>query len=116
MMNPQPGEIWLADLGLSAKTRPIVVVSRYDPKPPRVLITYVPLTTQYRHSQYEVILPKLTFLDQESIANVQGIGSIPIIRLERMLGKLSDDVMAKIKNAILYALDMEDKSPKPTDR
>ena len=115
-MNPQPGEIWLADLGLSAKTRPIVVVSRYDPKPPRVLITYVPLTTQYRHSQYEVILPKLMFLDQESIANVQGIGSIPIIRLERILGKLSDEVMAKIKNAILYALDMEDKSPKPTDR
>jgi hypothetical protein len=33
-----------------------------------------------------------------------------------MLGKLSDDVMAKIKNAILYALDMEDKLPKPTDR
>ncbi len=22
-MNPQPGEIWLADLGLSAKTRPV---------------------------------------------------------------------------------------------
>ena len=56
------------------------------------------------------------FLDQESIANVQGLGSIPKIRLERMLGKLSDDVMAKIKNAILYALDMEDKLPKPTDR
>ena len=101
-MNPQPGEIWLADLGLSAKTRPIVVLSRYDPEPPRDLITYVPLTTQYRHSQYEVILPKLIFLDQESIANVQGIGSISKIRLERILGKLSDEVMTKIKNAILY--------------
>jgi mRNA interferase MazF len=55
------------------------------------------------------------FLDQESIANVQGLGSIPKIRLERMLGKLSDDVMTKIKNAIL-ALDMEVKSSKPTSR
>jgi mRNA interferase MazF len=32
-MNPQPGEIWLADLGLAAKTRPVVIVSRQDPNP-----------------------------------------------------------------------------------
>jgi hypothetical protein len=30
-MNPQPGEIWLADLGLAAKMRPVVIVSRQDP-------------------------------------------------------------------------------------
>jgi mRNA interferase MazF len=111
-MNPQPGEIWIADLGLSAKTRPVVVVSRYDPNPPRALITYVPLTTQYRDSRYEVVLPKLRFLDQDSIANVQGLGSIPITRLERTLGKLPDDVMTNIKNAILFALDLEIKTPK----
>jgi len=111
-MNPQPGDIWLADLGLAAKTRPIVVVSRYDPDPPRALITYVPLTTQYRHSRYEVVLPKLGFLDQDSIANVQGIGSIPKARLERMLGKLSDNVMAKIRGAISFALELEVREPK----
>ena len=47
-MNPQPGEIWLADLGLAAKTRPVVIVSRQDPDPPRSLVLYVPLTTQRR--------------------------------------------------------------------
>ncbi|MDP8239006.1 MAG: type II toxin-antitoxin system PemK/MazF family toxin [Candidatus Hatepunaea meridiana] len=106
-MNPKPGEIWLADLGLAAKTRPVVVVSRYNPNPPRALITYVPLTTQYRHSPYEVVLPKLRFLHRESIANVQGLGSIPIVRLDRKLGSLSEDVMAEIKDAILFALDLE---------
>jgi mRNA interferase MazF len=45
-MNPQPGEIWLADLGLAAKTRPVVIVSGRDPEPPRSLVLYVPLTTQ----------------------------------------------------------------------
>jgi mRNA interferase MazF len=45
-MNPQPGEVWLADLGLAAKTRPVVIVSRGDPDPPRALVLYVPLTTQ----------------------------------------------------------------------
>ncbi len=113
-MNPQPGEIWLADLGLAAKTRPVVVVSRYDSDPPRALITYVPLTTQYRHSRYEVVLPKLRFLDQDSIANVQGLGSIPKVRLEQRLGKLSEDVMTKIKNAILFALDLGVEAQKPT--
>src|ERR1700719_539441 len=29
-MSPHPGEVWLADLGLAAKTRPVVVVSRHD--------------------------------------------------------------------------------------
>jgi mRNA interferase MazF len=47
-MSPQPGDIWLADLGLAAKTRPVVIVSRLDPDPPRSLVLYVPLTTQRR--------------------------------------------------------------------
>ena len=45
-MSPRPGEVWLADLGLAAKTRPIVIVSRHDPEAPRALTIYVPLTTQ----------------------------------------------------------------------
>ena len=70
-MNPQPGEVWLADLGLAAKTRPVVIVSRSDSDPPRALILYVPLTTQSRHSAYEVAVPKLPVLHSESVANVQ---------------------------------------------
>ena len=106
-MNLNPGEVWLADLGLAGKTRPVVIVSRHDLEPPRALAIYVPLTTQYRDSSYEVILPRLGFLDRDSIANVQGIGSIPTVRLERKLGRLPDDVMLKIKQAILFALDLD---------
>ena len=78
-MSPQPGEVWLADLGLAAKTRPVVIVSRFDLDAPRALVIYVPLTTQNRMSRYEVLLPKLPFLDRESVANVQGMGSIPTV-------------------------------------
>jgi len=62
-MHLRPGEIWLADLGLAAKTRPVVIVSRFDPDPPRALVIYVPLTTQCRNSLYEVELPRLAFLN-----------------------------------------------------
>ncbi len=43
MLTPKPGEIWQADLGLAGKVRPVVIVLREDPDPPRVLFGYVPL-------------------------------------------------------------------------
>lgn len=107
-MNLRPGEVWLADLGLAAKTRPVVIVSRLDPDPPRALVTYVPLTTQTRQSQYEVELPRLGFLNATTFANVQGIASIPLTRLERKLGVLPALTLAKIKRAVLFALDLAD--------
>ncbi len=106
-MSPQPGDIWLADLGLAAKTRPVVIVSRQDPNPPRSLILYVPLTTQRRDSPYEVPLPRLPFLDRESVANVQGLGSLPTVRLERRIGRLSVAVIERLKAALAFALDLE---------
>jgi mRNA interferase MazF len=109
-MSPHPGEVWLADLGLAAKTRPVVVLSRYDADPPRALVIYVPLTTQNRQSRYEVAIPKLGFLNAISVANVQGIASIPVVRLERRLGKLPDEIVAEIRRALLFALDLPDPS------
>ena len=105
-MNPRPGEVWLADLGLAAKTRPVVIVSRYDTDPPRALVIYVPLTTQSRNSKYEVELPKLPFLRLEGVTNVQGIASLPVKRLERKLGDLPGDVLEKIKRTVAFALDI----------
>ena len=102
-MNPQPGEIWLAHLGLAAKTRPVIIVSRQDPDGPRSLVLYVPLTTQRRASPYEVPLPRLPFLDRESVANVQGLGSLPSVRLERRLGRLPTEVRERLKDALAFA-------------
>ena len=106
-MHPQPGEVWLADLGLAAKTRPVVIVSRADLDPPRALVLYVPLTTQARGSAYEVAMPKLGFLHAECVANVQGLGSLARVRLERRLGVLPSDVMAEIRRALGFALDLK---------
>jgi mRNA interferase MazF len=84
-MSPRPGEVWLADLGLAAKTRPVV---------------------QNRGSRYEVALPKLTFLRELSVANVQGIASLPVTRLERKLGEVPPDVLAQIRKALAFATEM----------
>lgn len=103
-MNPRRGEIWLADLGLAMKTRPVLVVSRSDPDPPRALTLYVPVTTQNRDSRYEVVLSGLPFLESGSVANVQGLGSLPRVRFERRLGRLPIEVMNQIDGALSYAL------------
>lgn len=105
-MHPRPGEVWLADLGIAAKTRPVVVVSRHDEDPPRVLVIYVPLTSEDRGSQYEVKMPKLPFLRLEGVANVQGIASLPQRRLERRLGTLPQGVMEQVKNTLRFAMDL----------
>lgn len=70
--------------------------------PLRALVLYVPLTTQNRMSRYEVGLPKLPFLDQLSFASVQGLASIPTVRLERRLGRLPASVMAELRVALLF--------------
>ena len=66
----------------------MVIVSRYDPDAPRALIIYAPLTTQNRGSKYEVALPNLRVLREASVANVQGIASLSLTRLERKLGEV----------------------------
>ena len=106
-MHPRPGEVWLADLGMAAKTRPVVVVSRFDTDLPRALVLYVPLTSQDRGSEYEVELPELPFLMLEGVANVQGLGSLALTRLERRLGTLPPEVFARIKDALRFALELD---------
>src|SRR5438105_424181 len=89
-----------------AKTRPVVIVSRLDPDAPRALALYVPLTTQNRISPYEVVIPRLSFLDRESVANVQGLGSIPTVRLDRRLGRLPERTFADLKAALIFVLEL----------
>ena len=105
-MNPNAGDIWLADLGMAAKLRPVLILSRDDPDPPRVLFIYAPLTTQNRGSNYEVSLGTLPFLKEVSVVNVQGIASLPRVRFERKLGSLSPPLLDQVKTAVRFALDL----------
>jgi mRNA interferase MazF len=111
-MKPRPGEVWTADLVFAAKFRPVVIVLRQDPDPPRALIIYVPTTTQNRGSPYEGMLPKARFLQHDSCANVQGIGSLSTVRLGRRIGVLPTETLNEIKKTIAWALDLDisDKS------
>ena len=92
--------------GFCIASAPVVILSQDDPQAPRALVTYLPLTTQNRGSPYEIELGNLRFLRELSVANVQGIGSIPAIRLQRKLGPLLTETLNKIKQALRAALDL----------
>jgi mRNA interferase MazF len=102
-MNPRHGEVWLVDMGLAAKTRPAVVLIADQLNAPRTLIIHIPITRQNRGSELEVPLGHLPFLDPESVANVQAIGSLPAVRFERRLGVVTEADLKKVKAALVKA-------------
>jgi len=102
-MNPRHGEVWLVDMGMVAKTRPAVVLITDQLSVPRSLIIHIPITRQNRGSELEVPLGHLPFLDPESVANVQGIGSLPSVRFEKRLGLLPEADLKTVKAALRKA-------------
>jgi mRNA interferase MazF len=112
-MNPRHGEVWLVDMGMAAKTRPAVVLLAENLNAPRSLIIHIPITTQNRGSELEVPLSQLPFLDAESVANVQGIGSLPAIRFEKRLGVVPAPELRAIKSALMRACALPQSPPEP---
>jgi mRNA interferase MazF len=108
MTQPKPGEVWWVDLGLKAKFRPLMVVSREDPSSERALCVCVPCTTQIRGGDYEVPLPRVRWMpgSDSGVANVLGITSIELHRLERRAGRYEGAVLASIRQRIRWMLEL----------
>jgi len=51
-------------------------------------------------------MPKLPFLRDETVANVQGVASLPVTRLERKLGQAPGDLLERVKRALAYAMEL----------
>ena len=54
MPRAKRGEIWMADLGLAAKVRPVLVLSVSYEGQERAIVSYVVRTTSLRDTKYEV--------------------------------------------------------------
>jgi len=94
---PTRGEVWLCDLGMIAKTRPVLVLSVPFNEQDYALFHAVPHTTTPRGSQFEVAL-SLPFLKQGAF-NIQGSQSVPRNWLLRHLGTLPETQMAQISGS-----------------
>jgi mRNA interferase MazF len=92
---PLRGQVWLADLGMVAKVRPVLILSTPFADRDYALFHIVPHTTAVRDSQFEVAtnVPWL----QHGVFNIQGSQSVPRSILLRSLGTLSNDQLTPIE-------------------
>lgn len=95
---PIRGEIWLIDLGLAQKTRPVVIMSVEPTADERVVVTYVARTTSVRGTRFEVPHEARGF--KPGAFDAQSIGTVPTARLVRRIGVLDDDTMACVQTAL----------------
>jgi mRNA interferase MazF len=98
MTYPGRGEVWLVDLGMTAKIRPCVVVSTRIGDADRALITLVPHTTSTRGTAFEAISP-VRFLKPGAF-DAQGLITVPTARAIRALGTLTPSQLRPIELAI----------------
>lgn len=92
------GEIWMADLGMIAKVRPVLILSVDYRDEERAVVTYVLRTTSVRGTQYEVSHPARNM--PAGAFDAQGIASIPDVKLERRLGVVDGETLAKVEDAV----------------
>ena len=108
-MTTEPGQVYLVDLGMAAKTRPMLVVSRRDEDAPRALSICAPITTSTRGSRYEVSIGKPKFLHETSFVNVQGLQAIQHHELKRAIGRLPEDKMSEIRDVLFWMLEIPER-------
>ena len=104
MSSPNRGEVWLVDLGMTAKIRPCLVVSIPALDQDRALATVLPHTTSSRGSRFEVDI-KTRFL-RPGVFDAQNLITIPHAKLMRKLGTLTAEQLASIDSAIRLWLDL----------
>jgi mRNA interferase MazF len=98
MANPNRGEVWLVDLGMTAKVRPCLVLSIPALDQDRALgATLLPHTTSPRGSRFEV-RAGARFL-QPGAFDAQNPITVPHAKLIRKLGGLSVDQLFPTETA-----------------
>jgi mRNA interferase MazF len=97
-MPPRRGEVWLFDLGMTAKVRPVLVVSVEYGDLDRAIVTVVPHTTELRGSPFEISV-KVPFLRPGAFL-VQGVSTYPKAWAIRRLGVVKPDQMEVVAKGL----------------
>lgn len=99
-IRPKVAEVWFADLGIAAKSRPVLVLAVPADDEARDLVVVAPLTSQIRSQRGEVPLGQVRWLPKPSAVNVQGLASFHPGKLVRKMGVLTGDHMKSVKQAL----------------
>jgi mRNA interferase MazF len=98
MSVPNRGEVWVVDLGMAQKVRPALILNRAYSDTDRALISVIPHITTLRGSIFEIQV-SVPFLKSGAFL-VQNPVTIPIVKAERFLGKLSAQQLTTIEAGV----------------
>jgi mRNA-degrading endonuclease toxin of MazEF toxin-antitoxin module len=97
---PRPGEVWFVDLGLVGKPRyALVLAARTDAR--LALASVVLITTQFEDTPYEVTLPRVPWLREQSYVNAQ---SLQPVKFTEFIRKAPGNFDARVRNEVETAL------------
>ena len=97
---PQPGEIWFVDLGMIGKPRyALVLAAQTDAR--LALASVVLITKQFDDTSYEVALPQVPWLREQSYINAQSIQPVKFTEFVRKApGKFDSRVISGVEAAL----------------
>jgi mRNA interferase MazF len=95
----QAGEVWIVDLGIAAKVRPVLVLTPPPSDRELALVTFVQHTTATRgDNPWEIRIPKPWLRD--GAFHLQQVNSVAIARFERRLGSLTAEEFSTVKKRL----------------
>ena len=97
---PLRGEVWFVDLGAVGKPRyALVLAARTDAR--LALASVVLITTQFEGTPYEVTLPRVPWMREQSYINVQSIQPVKFTEFVRKApGKFDARVISDVEAAL----------------
>jgi mRNA interferase MazF len=105
-MIPKTGETWFVDFGMEAKPRWVLIVGcQKDGR--LALASVVKITTQFAGTPYEIALPRVPWLREQSYVNAQGILPVKFSELVRKApGQFDSRVLQDVRAALARWLDI----------
>ncbi len=104
MPRPSPGDVWLADLGYTAKVRPVLLLSRYPADDELALMVIIPHTTAVRDNRWEFDAA-LPFLDP-GVFHLQQVQPVSLSRLVKKLGTMPVAGLGVLRRRLATELDL----------
>ena len=102
MPNANPGEVWMADLGMQAKVRPVLILTPPPRDDEQAVVIVMSHTTSLHGYRWELSIPK-SFL-AEGAFNVGSLNTIPTVKLVRKLGALTPQEFALVREKLAERL------------